>query len=440
MAREGRIKRGADIVLVIISVFLAIVLWLILSLTAFPDTTKTLLDVPIDLSLDGSWAQLEGLSIINIDNESANISFTGKRAEISSYTNSDVVLKLNLDNVRGSGSYNVPLTVESVHGDQLTDIRVAPASVHIDFDRVATKRFSVEDGTLTVDLENLHAAEGCVIDPSEVEISPSSFEISGPQDYIEQVTSCKLGFEGNLTLSSTQNLNVNQMTFYSSGAVVNDDVMTKSTEQFTVSVPIYFTKELKPDVTLMSYAPDVIDVSTVPYRLTAESILVRSEDSSIQELETVNLGYVDIRFVVPGYVQSFQVAENSHYTNISGIDEIKACFDLEGYTTKTITLSSSQIMLLNPPAGYNFYIEQDKLRVTVVGPEELLDTLDASNFVGQIDLLDYNASTGERFLNVSVFAPGHPNVWTTGNVQILGSFNPVVADAAAAGNPEAPQE
>lgn len=428
MSEKRKIKSGSNIILIIVSLLLAVCLWLILSLTAFPDTTKTLYDVPINTSLEGSWADLEGLSIINIDRESANISFTGQRAEISNYTNEDIVIKLNLDNVRGSGSYNVPLTVESVRGDQLTDIKLAPASVHIDFDRLATKTFSVDDGTITVDLDNIHAADGHVIDPEEVDVSPKSFEISGPQDYIEQITSCKLGFEGNLTLSSTQKLNVNQMTLYSNGAIVNDDVVTKSTEQFTVSVPVYITKELKLEVTLISYASDIIDASTIPYRLSTDSILVRSEDASIESLETINLGYIDIRNITPGYVQSFPITENSRYTNISGIDEVKVYFDLEDYASKTVTLSGSQIMQLNQPAGYNVYIERDKLRVTVVGPADDLDSIDASNFVGQIDLFDYDVSTGQRFLTVSVFAPEYPDVWVTGNIQVLGSFNPITQD------------
>ena len=431
MGKEKRSERVSNISMMIISALLAIILWVILSLTAFPDMTKTLYDVPIDLSLEGSWADLEGLSIINIDTESVNLSFNGRRAEISKYVNDDIKVRLNLDNVRGSGSYNVPLIVESVHGDTITDIRVAPQSVHIDFDRLATKTLSIEDGTLELDLSAIHAAEGHVIDPSKVEVSPTTLEISGPQDHIEQITSCKLGFEGSLTLSSTQKLNVNQTTLYSNGAVINDEMVQKSTEQFTVSVPVFITRDLPLGISLLSYC-GAVDVNTIPYRLSTDSILIQSEDSSIEDLGTRIVGYVDIRSIIPGYVQSFEIPEDSRYTNISGVDEIKANFDLEGYTTKSFTLSSAQIMLLNQPAGYNVYVEQNRIRVTAVGPEEVINSLDSSNFVGQIDLVDYDTPadnrSDQRFLTVSVFAPNYPNVWVTGNTQVLASFNPIESE------------
>ena len=73
-------------------------------------------------------------------------------------------------------------------------------------------------------------------------------------------------------------------------------------------------------------------------------------------------------------------------------------------------------------------VEQDRLRVEVVGPEEILNELDASNFIGQIDAMDYGVFDGQRFLTVSVYAQGYPNVWSYGVNQMIVSCERVVSD------------
>lgn len=425
MAEEKKKRRSfftANVPLVLLSAFLALVLWLFLSMTAFPDMTVFLYDVPIDYSLDGSYASLAGLSVIQSDMEQVNLSFTGRRDAMSSYTNNDIHVRLNLETVRGSGAYTLPLIVESNRGDRLEDLSVVPDSVHITFDKISTKTLSVADGTLVANIGNISAEQGYIIDPNEVTISPSEVTISGPQDYISQVTSCVLKFDSPLTLRSTRKLRPSGYTLYNGVNVFESQDVSMSTEDFSVNVPVYLTKELPLNVVLNSYTP-FVDVSTVPYSLSTETIRVRSEDSSIANIKDINLGIIDIRDVVPGSVKTLEIPQNTHYSNVSGVNTVNVNFDLEGYAEKDISIPNSQIHTINGPAGYDVTIEQNKLPVKLVGPAEILDTLDSSSVVGQIDLMDYNLSPGVRFLSVTVYAPGYPEVWAVGrNNQVYTSI------------------
>lgn len=435
---EGKKKKisfaSANIPLAVLSAVLALVLWIILSMTAFPEMSVFLYDVPIDFSLDGSYAQMAGLSVIQKDLEQVNLTFTGRRDTVSGYTNDDIHIRLNLDAVRSSGAYTVPLIVESKHGDILDNVSVVPDSAHISFDKLSTKTLSVADGTLIADVDNISAETGYLIDPSEVTITPSEITISGPQDYIDQVTSCVLSFELPLSLKSTRTLSPSGYALYNGVNVFENPFVSMSTENFSVKVPVYMTKNLPLNVVLTNYT-SMIDETTIPYTLSTESIKVRSEDRSLENLKEITLGFIDIRDIEPGYVKSFEITQNTHYTNISGINQVNVNFDLEGYTEKSITLTNSQIHLINAPANYDIVIEQDKLRVMVVGPEEILENLDSSNFVGQVDLMDYEMRSGIRFLSVTIYAPGYPEVWAVGrNNQVFTSFEPIVPEAAGADN------
>lgn len=421
--RKKRLK--ASIPLMLISLALAIILWIVLSLTAFPEDSKVFHNVPIDFSLSGSAADVRGLSVIQSDIQEVNVSVNGLRYQIGSYTNDDIHVGLNLDSVRESGSYTVPLVVSSVNGDQLNNIVIEPDVVHIDFDRLATKELSVEDGTLTADISSVRPASNHIIDMSEIEIRPSSITISGPQDYIDQVTSAVIKIDGAVSIRESGEYSTEDVKLYSGNSVFDNSRVTIDRDSFSVYIPVYATKSIPLKVVITGYT-DQIDLSDVKYTLSTDRITVRGQDSAaLERLEEIVLGYVDIRDVTPGYVTSFTIPQSSYYTNVSGVDEVLVSFDLEGYTTRRITLRNNQMHTVNAPAGYSVTIETAKLSVTVVGPEDVLDVLDNSNFIAQIDLLDYGEYIGLRFLTPSVYAPNYPNVWATGLNQVYAQFEPI---------------
>lgn len=423
MAERKRIKKNrGNLILALVSILLSVILWAVLSVTVFSDVQISLYDVPIDFNLEGSYANLASLSVISNDVSTVNLSFTGQRDSYKDYTNDDVKIRLNLDNVKASGAYDIPLIVESTRGDRISDVAIYPESVHIVFDRIVTKTLTVEDGSLTVDLSNVQSAQDYAIDPEEIAVTPSQVTVSGPQDYIDQVTSCVLSFDSSRTLNSSVNMRPDIVSLYNGDAVFEHPSVTLGTTDFSVYISVYITKTLSLNFGIMGYT-DEVDTDSIPYTMSAESILVRSQSAAIENIDQINLGFIDVKNIQPGYVQSFTIPEQtSNYTNISGIDEVQVSFPLEGYSTKRITLSNSQIYTINGSSTYDVTVEQNRITVTVVGPEEILEQIDASDFVAQIDLIDYGPITGTRFLTAYVYAPNYPNIWATGTNQVLASF------------------
>ena len=60
--KKTKSTRAENLVIMIFSALIAVTAWVTLSITAFSDITVTLKDVPIDFSLEGSYADLSGLS------------------------------------------------------------------------------------------------------------------------------------------------------------------------------------------------------------------------------------------------------------------------------------------------------------------------------------------------------------------------------------------
>lgn len=416
---------------ILFSALIAVVLWFVLVLTAFPEISIVIKDVPVDYSLEGSYADVAGLSIVSRGNDKVNVKLSGLRYVIGDYTADDIKVSINLDAVRTSGSYELALNVSAIDGDEFTVTEIGPETVHVEFDYLITKTFSVADGTLAADLANVKAAPGYILDADEVTITPNTVTISGPKDYVDQVTSCVISFDDEYVFNRSTNSSDTTVVLYSNGAVFENRKVTLNTDTFNVLVPVYMKKALNLDVEVQP-SFDGFDLSSLKYMISPPGITVRTQDESVANLSEIFLGYIDLRQVGLDSVFDFVIPESDRYTNISGTETAKVTFDLDGYSSKVITVPNSQIYVINVPDNFRCVAEQEKIRnITVIGPAEIIDQIDASDVVAQIDLLDYNVSQGDQFFTATIYLPNYNNVWCTGIHKVYCSISEITEEVAA---------
>lgn len=421
----GRVKKTDkplaenNLFMLIISVVSAFILWIVLSLTAFPETTVVLREVPIDYSLDGSYADVTGISVLDMSDTTANVRINGQRYLIGDYSNDDIHIGINLDTVRAPGVYDLPLVVTSTNGDAIDVDTIEPSTVKVEFDYMITKSFSVADGTLTADISNISAADGYIVDPAEVIIEPSVVEIYGPRDYVNQVTSCEVKVQSGATVMTTLQTSNTSVTLYNGENIVNDSKISVQSENgFALTIPVYMRKDMKLDVEIQTYF-DQFDISSLKYAINPSEITVRSQSDRISNIDEITLGYVDLRSLDISSNIILPINNTDYYTNISGYDTATVTFDFENYSTKTLTINNSQIYPINVPNGYQVDVETDRINnIKVIGPSEIIEQIDSKDLIAQIDMLDYNITEGFRMYTVTVYLPMYNNCWCCGTYQV----------------------
>lgn len=421
----GRVKKTDkplaenNLFMLIISVVSAFILWIVLSLTAFPETTVVLREVPIDYSLDGSYADVTGISVLDMSDTTANVRINGQRYLIGDYSNDDIHIGINLDTVRAPGVYDLPLVVTSTNGDAIDVDTIEPSTVKVEFDYMITKSFSVADGTLTADISNISAADGYIVDPTEVIIEPSVVEIYGPRDYVNQVTSCEVKVQSGATVMTTLQTSNTSVTLYNGENIVNDSKISVQSENgFALTIPVYMRKDMKLDVEIQTYF-DQFDISSLKYTINPSEITVRSQSDRISNIDEITLGYVDLRSLDISSNIILPINNTDYYTNISGYDTATVTFDFENYSTKTLTINNSQIYPINVPNGYQVDVETDRINnIKVIGPSEIIEQIDSKDLIAQIDMLDYNITEGFRMYTVTVYLPMYNNCWCCGTYQV----------------------
>ncbi|MBR5121159.1 MAG: hypothetical protein IKU89_01280 [Oscillospiraceae bacterium] len=396
----------------LISAVLAFLTWLTLSVTAFPETSVAIKNVQIDYSLEGSYVDVAGISILSKSDETANLKIKGLRYIIGEYKADDVSISVNLDTVRAPGTYELPLVVKSNNGDEITVEEIVPSTVKIEFDYIVSREFSVENGMLISDISSLSAAPGYAIDSSAVQINPNSITIRGPKDHVDQITHCVARYNAGATVMSSIKNGAAELVLYSGENIFTSDKITISDSKLALDIPVYLHKDLDLNVSIKSYL-DGFDISSLSYTIEPETIAVRSQSAKLGDYNSIHLGYIDLEDIIKGTTISLSIPQNDIYENVSGYDYATITFRLEGYTTKDVTIKNSQIYVVNVPQGYNINVIQGQIsNITLVGPADVLESIEAGDVVAQIDFMNVAIpDSSYAMLNTKVYVPGYNNVW-----------------------------
>ena len=239
-------RHGADFGLRILSIIIAVIIWFALSITQYPTINKTITNVPVVFSLDGTQAKEKGLSALNYKDISVDVEIKGMNYEIGSYTAADLVATVKLDDVTKEGTYDLDIDVKSSHStDKVTVVSVNPDTVSVEFDRLTTKTIP-----LTAEAPLISAEEGYIL--KENTTSPSEITVEGPKNDLDNISKAVAQISKSKKISEDTTINTQDIVFYDDDDNVVDP--SKIEVKDTKSVDVYFviykkkTAKLKVDI------------------------------------------------------------------------------------------------------------------------------------------------------------------------------------------------
>ena len=99
------------------------------------------------------------------------------------------------------------------------------------------------------------------------------------------------------------------------------------------------------------------------------------------------------------------------------MEDIYLDFDFTGYVESTF--NATQINIINVPKEYKVTSNSSKVAVTLMGPEEVINSISAKDIVVQLDLSSREITqTGQYRVQAEVFLPGKQNAWAIGTYAI----------------------
>ena len=381
-------------VVIILSVLCAIVIWFTIAVNVYPSTPVRFYNIPVKVDLSGTNAEANGLSVVECEVETVNVELTGDRSQVGNLTAEDLIAYADVGGISSSGSYSLSLDVRTDTGITFTVDTITPSKTNVRLDKIETHTFDVE-----ASFPNLVVTSGHTFDMEDVVCEPSTIEITGPSAQLSEISKVVVYSDKSAEISSSYSLYSNELQLYTEeGALLDMDSFDIPSVDFQISIPILSQKTLELTYDLIGVPSSFTkaDQDWLRERLTLseDSITLASQTSSaFTDKDSLSVGYVRMSEIGLDYSATMDIALEDDYINQSGIQQVTLSLDNEGLTSRTFTVDTSNISIINAPTNYDFNLITKRLDVTVVGDEEALDALDADDIIVTVDLLNFDVDT-----------------------------------------------
>jgi len=314
-------------VLMVLSLVLALFIWMGFTMNESEDTTRIIEGVPV--VVDPTVGSQAGLEAFGATGLTADVKVTGKRYLIGQNVLSadDIVVKATTGQVELPGSYTLYLSVSSKKENANYTLELNSQNyVSVYYDRPVT-----ETVPLTVSLKtessNLVSPEYITSDPI---LNTETVTLTGPATQMNELQTAYavVNTEGNLKKTTVVDATVR--------AVNADGVqlkyITAKESKITVTIPVYTVEEL-PLTVQVENLPSGMSLSDIDISVSPKTAKVAVDVNEAKNLQSITLGTVDYEDLKAGEntftFRSEDITEgqpqeqNTEYTVIINLPENK---------------------------------------------------------------------------------------------------------------------
>lgn len=409
-------KRGKSIlddrrIRLALSIFGAIIAWMIVTIIVQPGTTSVIYNVPVDYTYDSASYTSRGLSIVSAEEKTVNLKLSGDGYTIGGLTASDFVVYPDWSSVRDSGEKNLRLLVRGANG-LLNGVTVTlegnENTVDVVFDIVEEKTLPV-----TITTNYLTIEDGYILYSTDV--SKETITLSGPSGELENVASCtaEVTYTGKLTGSVTLET---PLRFYTAGGKEVHFQYTELEERnVDVTLQVYKMATLPVKVNFIN-APRGFDNSVLVYELSCKKLKVAGPADRIDQLSALSIGTIDLSTFALDKIYEMPIELPSDIYLLDNLDTITVSFDCSDLETKTINLPAECVQVINLPTTYQLTVETERLmNVKLCGPKGSLETLTPEQVVIEIDAEDFAVATGQQNIACRLYVPSNEKIFALGS-------------------------
>lgn len=385
----------------ILSLVVAVFLWMFTVNAVDSDSTLTVHNVPVEVNVEESALGSMGLDTINGRDYKANVTIRGERNVIGGVEPEDIQVYAVLSNLSGPGNYDIRLEARDRNGMGFTIKSVEPNTVKMQFDRLVTKKLPVQ-----VELTGVSIPDGYLLESESV--NPREVTVTGPEADMLRVYRCVVKAEVNRELSKTETIRTKIELQDQDGKVVESKYINLDTSTAEVTIPVLKKKEVPVKVEFLNVPPE-FPLDELQYTYSQETIEIAGPEEDIDNLSEIHLGYIDMK----------ELGESGAYPfDVENIETVVVEFEDHNLTTKNFIIRN--ITVINEPVNYDITVATRSISgVKMVGRKSVLGSMSAQDIVAEIDVSDREITSGQIKVPVRIYAPTKGLVWASGSYEAI---------------------
>lgn len=376
-----------DLVLKILSVLVAIIMWLYVMNEQNPKVTYVIKNVPVKLiNLDE-----ERFAVKEDDSDKffVNVKVSGRRSQIVDLKPGDFTAKINLKG-RIQGENLLPVSVTVPEKVQLVDFY--PREILVVLDTVSEKLLPV-----TVDIIGSPASGFATLEP---DVNPKEVKVRGPSSLVNSIKK----ITAQVNISSDLDTDVEKIStlkpLNSRGKEITGVVVNPN--KVKIKIPIV-------PITNITLIPNIRGNPKQGYviknvKINPTTIGVTSSEDSLKDIKYIYTEVIDVEGINRTIVRKVNIILPSGISFVDESDKVaEVTVEIEKISTKNLSFYSREIEINNLPKDMEASIENNTVNLTIEGPEDNLKRLNKNNIRLFVDAS--GLSEGEHTLQIKYDIP-----------------------------------
>ncbi len=392
--------------LMIFSLVMGVLSWMFVVIFVDNEIPWEFKGVPVDVYAEEELLSINSLRIVEDPQAEVTVVVEGGRIVVGGLEEGEIRIVADLEGISTPGDYAVKLKNVLTANQNYVVREIKPSTVNVRVDRITTKRFEVK-----MDIDGPQVPDGYL--NAGTTISPRAVEVTGPEADISRIAQCivSASFSGR-PLTENQTIRSEIKLFDEEGHEIPKDRLTMESDSANVTVQVLKQKRLPLRFEYLNM-PSGFPRDDLRFEMTDNSILVAGPEEVVDSYEELQIGYVDLSEVTPGFVQVFDISLPTGFISVENLRSVGVSFGGEGLIEAYFNVS--QITPVNVPINYDVTINTTQLfGVRIIGSSEVMETLTAKDIVAEIDFSERELSTGSSSLPVSISVPGRKLAWAVG--------------------------
>lgn len=379
-------KRDGQIIIKIICVIASFILWLYLANSENPETqyTKT---VPVTLENVEALSDM-GLALVKSEKE-VTIRVKGPMLEVNALNDKSFTLSADLtEYALKRGISRIQVNVDS-KPDNIKIVDPENLKIEVEIDTLMEKSVPVRVGN------NITVKEGYKqFNPI---FSPSSVYISGPEQYVRNVTHAlaKVDIKDG---DKDQEYDIVLQPSDDAGRAVRD--VKVNPQKVNVVVPIKKTKT----VGIIVQTKGTINRGMIlnPLVPNPAEIEIAGDSNVLKDITAIKTAIIDLDTINGDQTKEVPLELDSNIVVVNGQNTVSVAFDVDKIVQRNI---SKEISFINLGQDYEYTADRTTVSMVLVGPQSIINSLKEENIQCTVEL----SNLGEGEYDIQVEKQGIPN-------------------------------
>lgn len=375
----------SDLLLKILSVVFAFLLWMFVINTDNPVIKKTFSDVPVDMLNEQVLDELNQTYKIE-SGDTVSFTVKGKKDIVDRLTKSDFRATADVSSM--SDVHAIPIKVEALRYKSQLDVDTGNATVKVVLEDVKSDQIPV-----VMEIKGKPASGYTV---SIQTATPNLISISGPKSVVSRIKQIVAvvnvsGVKKDVTM--TQSVKC----YDEDGDEVSQERIKLDTNKIKVKIGLSRTKVVPFKVDTKGSTGKGYVLGSIDYQ--PKHIEITGSKEDLDKVDSIKLAKLDISDSTKSIEKTIKASDIKLPDGISfvkSVDKIKNVViraNIEKKKSRTLTIPTSQIALINNTKNYAVTFDDQEIKVKISGLRSVIDKVVVKDLNPKLDMRLYEPGT-----------------------------------------------